>query len=131
MSSRVASCSCGQLRAEVAGEPVRISICHCDACQRRTGNVFATQARFPRDAVTIHGHGKQYVRVNEEGSTGRFTFCETCGAIVFYVIDGSEQHIAIPIGAFADPTFPAPTVSVYEEYMHPWVGLPEEITHIF
>ena len=46
MSKRLASCSCGQLTAEVTGDPVRISICHCLACQRRTGSVFAEQARF-------------------------------------------------------------------------------------
>jgi hypothetical protein len=35
--------------------------------------------------------------------------------------------VAIPVGAFADPTFPAPTVSVYEERMHSWVHLPAGI----
>ena len=29
------------LRAEVTGELVRVSVCHCDECQRRTGSVFA------------------------------------------------------------------------------------------
>jgi hypothetical protein len=32
--------------------------------------------------------------------------------------------IAVPIGAFADPTFPAPTVSGWEERRHPWPKLP-------
>jgi hypothetical protein len=53
MANRLASCSCGQLTAEVSGEPVRVSICHCLACQRRTGSVFGEQARFPRVDVTI------------------------------------------------------------------------------
>ncbi|MFN2470768.1 MAG: aldehyde-activating protein, partial [Gaiellaceae bacterium] len=39
MSNRHAACSCGQLRLTVEGEPVRVSICHCLACQRRTGSV--------------------------------------------------------------------------------------------
>jgi hypothetical protein len=37
MSTRFASCRCGQLTAQVVGDPVRVSICHCLACQRRTG----------------------------------------------------------------------------------------------
>jgi len=49
MRMRLASCSCGQLTAQVVGEPVRISICHCLACQRRTGSVFGEQAGFPRE----------------------------------------------------------------------------------
>ena len=41
MSERTASCSCGQLSAIVVGEPLRISICHCLACQQRTGSVLS------------------------------------------------------------------------------------------
>jgi hypothetical protein len=37
--------------------------------------------------------------------------------------------IAIPVGAFADPSFPAPSRSIYESRRHPWVGLPEAIEH--
>ena len=68
MSIRLASCSCGQLTAQVVGEPVRISICHCLACQRRTGSVFGEQARFPRENVSISGVSTEYVRVGDEGN---------------------------------------------------------------
>ena len=125
MSVRVASCSCGRLRVEVRGEPTRVSVCHCRACQRRTGSVFSTQARFPRGSVTIEGEGTEYVRVGDEGGRFRFTFCPGCGSTVFYVEEGDEGRIAIPVGAFADPGFPAPTISVYEERRHPWVSVPE------
>lgn len=30
------------------------------------------------------------------------------------------EHVMIAVGAFADPSFPAPGVSVYEERQHPW-----------
>jgi hypothetical protein len=49
---------------------------------------------------------------------------------VHYAIDGIEGAIAIPIGAFAEPEFPAPTFSVYEERKHSWVTLPENIEHM-
>lgn len=35
--ARTASCSCGQLRIQVEGEPRGVGICHCLACQQRTG----------------------------------------------------------------------------------------------
>jgi hypothetical protein len=44
--------------------------------------------------------------------------------------EGREEHIVIPVGAFAEPTFPGPTVSVYEERMHSWVQMPNDIEHI-
>lgn len=126
MQKRLASCSCGQLTAEVVGEPVRISICHCLACQRRTGSVFGEQARFPREALTVSGNSTEYVRAGDSGGKARFHFCPTCGATVFYEIEGAGDLVGVPVGAFADPGFPAPRVSVYEERMHSWVVPPPD-----
>jgi hypothetical protein len=127
--SRVAACSCGQLQAHVAGEPVRVSVCHCLACQRRTGCVFGAQARFPRQAVTVVGTSTEYVRTGDEGTKCTFRFCPKCGATVYYTLEGYPEAIAIPVGAFADPSFPAPSFSVYEERMHSWVHLPGKVEH--
>jgi len=127
MTERLASCTCGQLTARVDGEPLRISICHSLACQRRTGGVFAVQARFPREAVRIEGRSSGFPRTGDEGTTARFHFCPVCGDTVYYLMDAVPDAIAIPVGAFADPRFPAPTVSVYGERKHAWVQLPPEI----
>ncbi len=129
MSERVASCSCGQLTATVRGDPVRVSVCHCLACQKRTGSVFGAQARFPRDAVAIAGRSTEYVRVGDSGGRCHFHFCPTCGAIVHYFIEGREDMVAIPVGAFADPGFPAPAFSVYEARKHAWVEVPGNVEH--
>jgi len=125
LPSRLAACSCGQLSIQVTGEPVRISICHCLACQRRTGSVFGQQARFRReDVVAIKGRSTEYERVGDEGSRARFHFCPQCGATVYYEFEGMPEFLAIPVGAFADPGFPAPSLSVYEERRHAWVEVP-------
>jgi hypothetical protein len=79
--------------------------------------------------VAIKGDGTQFVRVGDERTRFRFTFCPKCGSMVFYVEEGNEQEIAIPVGAFADSHFPAPTVSVYEERRHSWVSLPDDVEH--
>src|SRR5262252_2029931 len=112
---RTASCSCGQLRARVTGEPLRVSVCHCLACQRRTGSVFAAQARFAKTAVSVSGASTEFERVGDEGTKATFRFCPHCGAIVYWTMSAFEDAVAIPVGAFADPSFPAPTVSVYDE----------------
>ena len=56
--------------------------------------------------------------------------CPTCGATVHYSIDGRGEFVAVPVGAFAEPSFPAPAFSVYEERKHAWVSLPENIEHM-
>lgn len=124
MPDHLAACSCGQLTAEVTGEPVRISICHCLACQRRTGSVFGQQARFRRENISISGVSSEYIRTGDEGNRATFHFCPSCGSTVYYEAEGLDEYLIIPVGAFADPSFPAPTVSVYEDRMHSWVAPP-------
>ena len=127
---RTATCSCGQLKAEVSGDPVRIAICHCLACQKRTGSVFSSQARFKAGDVKISGTSHTYSRGSESGNQLTFHFCSTCAATVHYTNTGWPDKIGIPVGAFADPDFPMPAVSVYEMSKHKWVPLPgSEIVH--
>jgi hypothetical protein len=130
MIRRDAACSCGQLSLSAEGEPVRISVCHCLACQRRTGSVFGMQARFPADRVRIQGRSREFARVADSGSTIRFHFCPDCGTTVHYRMDSQPELVAVPVGVFADPNFPPPRVSVYEARAHAWVRLPEDVEHV-
>ncbi len=83
MTTRRASCSCGQLSVACEGEPVRISMCHCFACQRRTGSAYGVQARFPRDQVEIKGRATEFARVADSGNKVTFSFCPACGSTVY------------------------------------------------
>jgi hypothetical protein len=67
-------------------------------------------------------------RLRDAGE-GTFRFCHECGATVFWTNEGQTDTIAVPIGAFADPSFPQPTVSVWESRRYPWLSLPEGIEH--
>jgi len=131
MSTFVATCGCGQLTARCTGDPVRISVCHCLECQRRSGSVFAAQARWPTTNVEITGNFNEWTRLADSGSPATFRFCPNCGATVAYVTATLPDAVAIPIGAFADPNFPPPSFSVYEERKHPWVAvLGDSVEHM-
>ena len=82
------------------------------------------QARFPVERARIEGRATDYVRISDEGEERTFSFCPDCGATVYYRTE--PEMVAIPIGAFADPTFPQPWISIYETRRHPWLGLPED-----
>ena len=129
MTTRSAGCSCGQLSLTTKGEPIRISMCHCLACQKRTGSAFGIQGRFPRQRVSVVGRSARYARIADSGNKVTFHFCPDCGSTVYYWLDGAADTIAVPVGAFADPTFPAPKISVYESRRHDWVGLLEDMEH--
>ena len=123
MSSRMASCCCGQLRIEVEGEPRGVGVCHCLACQQRTGSVFAALASFSAP-FKVFGTATQYVRAGDRGARFIFRFCPICGTTVFHTEEGREESVSVAVGAFADPGFPAPRVSVYDSRRHSWVTLP-------
>jgi hypothetical protein len=125
--SRTASCLCGALRITVNAPPVRVTVCHCLDCQRRTGSVFGEQARFPRDAATMSGTSSTFARTGDEGATFVHRFCPTCGSTVWYEAPDDPAFITVPVGGFGDPAFPAPTRSVYGKRKHGWVVLPSPI----
>jgi hypothetical protein len=119
--TRIARCSCGALRAEVTGEPPRVGVCHCMACQRQTGSAFGVVAFFPKKQVHIEGPSKVYVRAGDSGRKVEFHFCPDCGTSVFWYAEARPDHIGIASGTFADPSMPSPTVSIWETTRHPWV----------
>jgi len=129
--TRTASCRCGQLEATVTGDPVRVSVCHCLNCKKRSGSAFAVQARWPTDRVDIEGRSKTHVMVADSGNSATFHFCPDCGSDVYYQNNGKFGGlIAIPLGAFDDPYFGSPEYSVWEERKHDWVEiLGEDVEH--
>ena len=130
MTIREAVCSCGKVRVTCRGEPVRISMCHCLACQRRTGSAFAAQARFDPAHVRIEGDSREWRRTTDAGNVTVYHFCPECGSTVWYQGGPLPEAIAIPVGAFADPAFPAPRFSVWEKRKHDWVAvLGDEVEH--
>jgi hypothetical protein len=98
-----------------------VYLCHCKACQRRTGAVVHSGCSYPKDQVRIEGQSKIYERETASGRKTRFHFCQNCGSNVFFDGDRNPNGYGITVGSFADPDFPPPTFSMYEEDMHPWV----------
>jgi hypothetical protein len=128
MATRDAACHCGQLRLEVVGDPLRVSICHCLACQRRTGSAFGMQAASKRIKFRL-SVASDYARISDEADRKEhvFHFCPDCGSQVFYTEPTEPDLVVVAVGAFADPSFPPPTESGYDSRRHHWVGLPDSI----
>jgi hypothetical protein len=125
---QTASCRCGQLRATVTGEPVRVSVCHCLDCKKRSGSAFAVQARWPADQVILKGESKSWSKVGDSGVETSFHFCPSCGSDLYYRHAEGEMAglIAVPLGAFDDPYFVQPSFSVWEERKHAWLEISGE-----
>ena len=53
--------------------------------------------------------------------TVTFYFCPHCGSTVYWEPRRKPEIVAVAVGAFADPAFPAPSQAVYAEHRHIWV----------
>ena len=121
--SHAASCRCGQLSLTATGEPVRVSVCHCLNCQKRSGSAFAAQVRFPAEAVAIEGISTSFAIAGDSGNLADFHFCPTCGATVYFINRTMADTVAVPLGAFDDPHAFKPHFSVYENRKHDWLEI--------
>lgn len=133
-----ASCRCGNLTVTYEGPaPQRRTLCHCNSCQLRTGSAFSIQGRFPRDKSKIEGESTEWKFPNAEGQEANyrscdsggatFHFCPTCGATVYWDIDAAPEVVGVALGALTDPSFPAPVISAFEAYGHPWTMQPANL----
>ena len=125
-----ASCQCGKLTATVAdGAAAMTVLCHCLDCQRRTGCPFGTIAYFPQEAVAISGTPREFTRPTDAGNTFTTGFCAECGSTLYAKASRMPEITGITVGTLADPAFPAPVRSVYEQSRHDWVPLPQGLAH--
>jgi hypothetical protein len=124
---RTARCCCGGLQVRASGEPRIVIACHCTECQRRTGSVFGVGAYFRAGQIRPSGQSKVYEREGQEGRKLRIHFCPECGGSVYWEPDILPGFLGVAVGAFADPQFPVPVHSVWEEARHPWVGFAHDL----
>jgi hypothetical protein len=154
IKTRTASCNCGQLRVTCTGpDPDRVVMCNCYLCQKQTGSPFSLQARFPNEQVKIEGKstawkfpidgakpttyrtcaGSDGIATDSAADVVTSHFCPDCGSTVYYYRKSDPARTGVKVGAFADPTFPPPMGSGFEEYAHPWVmnisALPMPLGH--
>ncbi len=108
-----------------------VVVCHCDFCQKRSGNVFMVSAHFPEEQiVTISGETNCYNGLEVDGVGAateggiNYHFCTTCGSTVFWdylAPHNGQRTYSIAVGSFVDADFPIPQVEVQTQWRHHWV----------
>ena len=125
-----ASCQCGSQPVEIddGAEPT-VVMCHCFDCQRRSGSQFGSIAYYPAESIAISGEAREFTRGSDSGHAFTTGFCPTCGSTVYARPARMPEIVGVTVGTIADPSFPRPLRSVYEQSKHHWIELPEEIAH--
>ena len=95
------SCLCGDVRFAVAVPLAPPHACHCVACRKSSGHVFAS-SDVSVEALTVRDP-QGALRWYASSPKVRRGFCGRCGASLFRAPVGGSK-IAVAMGAFDTPT---------------------------
>lgn len=126
-------CVCGKVSYSVAGEPKRVTICHCRWCQRRTGSAFGVEVVFDTNQVTINDDlVTRYRHISDE--TGRWLdqhFCDKCGSNIGFTLEAVPGIRTIAVGTFDDPSWVQPENiqcrHVFTRSAQKWTSIPDDV----
>jgi hypothetical protein len=77
----------------------------------------------------ISGTSSAYTRNGDSGQGITFHFCAGCGTTLHWELADLPDMMMVAVGAFADPNFLTPQVSVYGSRRHPWVDISCTVRH--
>lgn len=110
---RHGGCTCGAVRFEARGEPMRVGVCHCTTCRKETGSVLMAYAVWDTGAFTSSGETRTW-----EGRD----FCPRCGTRLF-ALRLDEREVEIKLGAFDEaPLGLEPTEELWIKRREPWLA---------
>ena len=98
MDQHAGGCLCGAVRFQAKGPLRDVVYCHCSQCRRQTGLYYAATS-VPTGALQVTGTVTWYA-ASPHALRG---FCGTCGAALFWVLNGGET-ISILAGGFDQPS---------------------------
>ena len=73
------------------------------------------------------GDHRTYIRSGQHGRAVEQRTCPSCGTTVFWYGSMAPGMVAVAVGCFAEPTFPAPSLAAWCESKHAWLSFPSTI----
>ena len=131
--SHAGGCVCGAIRFSAAGDPLRVTVCHCQWCQRRTGSAFGIELVFDPDRIEMSGDSPaRYRHVSDEsGRWLEIEFCGQCGGNLGFTLQAAPEIRTLPAGAFDDPSWITPERQIFRHVFarsrRDWSDLSSEV----
>ena len=97
-------CVCQNIRYRFSGTPLRVTICHCTWCQRRTGSAFGVELVVNKAQFELVAGVPAIYRHVSDGS-GRWVdqhFCNNCGSNIGLTLEAVPAIRSIAIGSLDD-----------------------------
>jgi hypothetical protein len=108
---------------------MRVSVCHCTFCQRRTGSAFAILAVFKEDQVELRGDTISVFehRSDESNLSLRLEFCNRCSTTVAVRLERFPGARGIFVGTFDNPNWVKIERHIWTRSAQHWVVFPENM----
>jgi len=121
------TCACGTCRFRVTVAPIVTHACHCTACQRETGSVFATNAVVESAAIELLNGDPVAVTLPSASGKGQILHrCPDCGVTLWSNYAGLGPSLSfIRVGTLAPGHGIVPDVHIYTSTRQPWVPIPD------
>lgn len=85
-------CHCGSITYVAEIDPDKVGICHCTDCQTLSGSAFRNSVPATKDAFSLRGKPKIYVKTAESGNKRAQAFCPECGTHI-YAADATDPQV--------------------------------------
>lgn len=125
-------CLCGSVTYSANADPLVQAACHCEDCQRQTGNPFSVIVGVPRDSFTVEGDTVgTFTTIGEDhgGETQR-SFCTRCGSPMFSVAAVLPEMTFLKAGSLDDASWVKPAAEVWTSSAQPWAPHFEGAMHM-
>ncbi len=124
---RTGGCLCGQVRYELAGDPLATLICHCVNCQKQAGAAFSVNVIVAEPNLTVQGELRTFDDAGDSGNAVHRKFCPNCGSPIISVLAASPGIVALKAGTLDDTTGLSPQVQAWCDSKQDWVAFAAEI----
>ncbi len=120
-------CACGAVRYRTTGVPVRVALCACTWCQKRTGGAFGISVYFnDADVEFLQGSLRTHRLTSDAERWLESRFCEACGTTVTWTLELRPGWTGIAGGTFDRPTFWYDLEAVvFARSMPDWMVIPD------
>lgn len=119
MTRHEGGCLCGGVRYAALARPSRVTICHCNFCQKATGSAYMVEPIFDAaDFSVLSGTPKIFDQVSAgSGKVVHVHFCQDCGTKLWLSFERFPNAVGVYAGTFDEPS---------------WFAIdPEDSKHIF
>ncbi|WP_027967353.1 GFA family protein [Halomonas halocynthiae] len=121
------SCQCGGVTYRLLEAPLKVIVCHCNACQKLSTSAFSITAMVRASALECDGEMKEWQRPSDSGNINAAKFCPTCGNRIYHFNPADPSMLKLKPASLSDTHIIQPTAHVWVSEKQDWYDLPEGV----